>query len=79
MDRGTCWATVHGVTELDTTEQLTHDDDDDDFLTAFPLCLYPLSPLISNFLCLLFGIQGRSRRLKPFFYINKKQGTERGF
>ena len=23
MDRGTCWATVHGVAELDTTEQLT--------------------------------------------------------
>ena len=24
MDRGTWWATVHGVTESDTTEQLTH-------------------------------------------------------
>ena len=23
MDRGTCWATVHGVTESDTTEGLT--------------------------------------------------------
>ena len=23
MDRGTRWATVHGVAELDTTEQLT--------------------------------------------------------
>ena len=22
MDRGVCWATVHGVPELDTTEQL---------------------------------------------------------
>ena len=24
MDRGVWWATVHGVTELDTTERLTH-------------------------------------------------------
>ena len=24
MDQGTWWATVHGVTESDTTEQLTH-------------------------------------------------------
>ena len=24
MDRGTWWATVHGVTESDMTEQLTH-------------------------------------------------------
>ena len=24
MDRGDWWATVHGVEELDTTEQLTH-------------------------------------------------------
>ena len=23
MDRGACWATVHGVTESDTTEQLS--------------------------------------------------------
>ena len=29
MDRGAWWATVHGVAELDTTEQLTH--------THFPL------------------------------------------
>ena len=24
VDRGACWATVHGVAELDATEQLTH-------------------------------------------------------
>ena len=26
MDRGACWATVHGVTESDMTEQLTNNN-----------------------------------------------------
>ena len=39
--------------------------------------LHSLSSLIVNFLCLLFGTQGRPRRLK--LSINKKQGTQRDF
>ena len=47
------------------------------FLTAFPLFLHslPSASLISKSLNLLFGTQGRSRRLKPFFY-KQEQGTE---
>ena len=47
------------------------------FLTAFPLFLHSLTPLISNCLNLPFGTQGRSRRLKPFSYKQEMGGTER--
>ena len=36
------------------------------FLTAFPLLLHSFTSLINNCLKLVFGTQGRSRRLKPF-------------
>ena len=48
------------------------------FLIAFPVFLHSLTFLISNCLNLLFGIQERSRRLKPFS-TNKKWGRLRGF
>ena len=48
------------------------------FLTALPLFLHSFTSLISNCLNLLFGIQERSRRLKPFS-TNKKWGRLRGF
>ena len=38
MDRGTCWATVHGVTESDTTERLTLSLPRDRTITASFLC-----------------------------------------
>ena len=47
------------------------------FLTAFPLFLRSLTSLINNCLSLLFGIQGRPRRPKPFS--TKKKWTRRGF
>ena len=47
------------------------------FLFALPLFLYALTSLV-NYLCPLFGTQGRPRRLKPFA-TNKKQRTRRGF
>ena len=46
------------------------------FLTAFALFLHSLTSLISNCLNLLFGSQGRPRRLKPFS-TNKKWRTQR--
>ena len=48
------------------------------FLTAFPLFLHSLTPLISNSLNLPFGTQGRCRRLKPFSY-KQEMGTQKGF
>ena len=42
-------------------------------MTAFPLFLHSLTSLISNSLSLLFGTQGRPRRLKPFS-ANKNRG-----
>ena len=47
-------------------------------LFAFPLFLHSLTSLMSNPLSLLFGTQGRPRRLKPFS-TNKKWGTGRSF
>ena len=42
---------------------------------AFPLFLFSLTSLISNWwLSLLFGAQGRPRRLKPFFYKQEMEG-----
>ena len=46
-------------------------------LTALPLNLHSLSSVISNCLNLLFGTQGRPRRLKPFS-TSKKRGDHRG-
>ena len=41
MDKGTCWATVHGVTELDTTEQLRkHTDQSYAFFSEMSLQLF---------------------------------------
>ena len=37
-------------------------------LTAFPLFLHSLTSLVSNWMCLLLGTQGRPRRIKPFFF-----------
>ena len=48
------------------------------FVTAPPLFLHSLNSLISNCLSLLFGTQGRSRKLKSLS-TNKKQGTQRCF
>ena len=48
------------------------------YFTVFPLFLCPLTSLISNYLSLLFGTQGRPRRLKSFS-ANKNQETWRGF
>ena len=42
-------------------------------LTAFPLFLHSLTSLISNCLSLLLGTQEKPRRLKPFFFLNKKK------
>ena len=47
-------------------------------LTIFSSFLSHLTSLGSNCLGLLFGTQGRPRRLKPFS-TNKKQGTQRDF
>ena len=47
------------------------------FLTAFPLFLHSLTPLISNCLDLPFGTQGMSRRLKPFLYKQETGDMER--
>ena len=47
-------------------------------LTALPLFLCSLTSRISNCLSLLFGTQGRPRRLKPFSTSNE-QGTRRCF
>ena len=41
---------------------------------AFPLLLHSLTSLISNCLSLLFGTQGRPRRLKPFSTNKKWRG-----
>ena len=47
-------------------------------LTAFPLFLHSLTSLISNCLSLLLGTQEKPRRLKPFFFLNKKKwGTQK--
>ena len=48
------------------------------FLTVSPLILHYLLSLVSNCLNLLFGTQGRSRRLKPYFPSSGEMGdTER--
>ena len=49
------------------------------FLTVSPLILHYLPSLVSNCLNLLFGTQGQSRRLNPYFPTNKKWGTQKGF
>jgi len=46
------------------------------FLTTLPFFLHPLSSLVNNCLNLLFGTQGRSRRLKPFLYQRETGDTE---
>ena len=47
-------------------------------LTAPPFSLYPLPSLISNYLNLPFGNQGRSWKLKPIPY-KQEMGTQKGF
>ena len=49
------------------------------FLTAFPLFLHSLPSLISNCLNLLFGTQGRSKRLKLFSYKQEMWGHRKAF
>ena len=46
-------------------------------LTAFPLFLHSLIPLISNYLNLLFGTGGKFRRLKSFSYKQEAGDMER--
>ena len=48
------------------------------FLIAFPVFLHSLTFLISNCLDLLFGTQGRSRRLKPFLQ-TRNEGHRKAF
>ena len=48
------------------------------FLTGFALLLHSPSSLISNYLNLPFGTQGRSWRLKPFPYKQEMGDTEEG-
>ena len=47
MDRGAWWATVHGVTKSDMTEQLTHDTQTQCFLITWHLYLYLLEELFT--------------------------------
>ena len=47
-------------------------------LTASPFSLHSLTSLLSNCMSLLFGTQGRTRKLKPFS-TNKKLGAQRDF
>ena len=47
------------------------------FLIAFPLFLHFFISLISNCLSLLFGTQGRPRKLKPF--LQRAMRDQRGF
>ena len=63
------------VTESDTTEWLTLMM----MIVSWLLfvSVFPLSTN-SNFLCLLFGTQGRPRRLKPFFLYKQETGDTVG-
>ena len=44
------------------------------YLTAFPFFLYSLTSLVSNYLNLFFGAQGRPRKLKSFSMYRKQGG-----
>ena len=69
-DREAWCSAVHGVEKSRTW--LSNWTTATSFLTAPPFSLYPLSPLINDYLNLPFGSQGSSWRLKPI--INQALG-----